>query len=148
MNVTAGIGAILLGWMDDYLGSKTTVLFSLFWLTVLSIPLLLVKSSQLFWLIGLFLSLFVGPVQAASRSLMARLSPLAKSTEMFGLYALSGRVTSFIGPWSLGLATLYFHSQRAGMATIVLFFILGGILMIWVSEEKNSCKNASTCNIL
>ena len=90
-----------------------------------------------FWILGLCLTFFVGSVQAASRSLMARLSPENKSTEMFGLYSFSGRITAFVGPWLLGLVTLHFHTQRAGMATVVLFFIAGGILMCFVREPRN-----------
>jgi UMF1 family MFS transporter len=140
MNLIAGIGAIALAWTDDYLGSKFTILISIIGLTVLSIPILLVHNMYVFWGLALVLAIFVGPVQAASRSLMARISPLEKSTEMFGLYALSGRVTSFVGPWVLGLTTLHFHSQRAGMATVLIFFIIGGILMGRVQEK--TCKTS------
>jgi UMF1 family MFS transporter len=135
MNISAGIGAILLAWVDDYLGSKPTILISLVCLIFLSIPLLIVKEASHFWGYALFLSLFLGPTQAASRSLMARLVPEEKSAEMFGIYAFSGRITAFLGPWLLGLATVYFASQRAGMATILLFFILGAILMCFVREK-------------
>ena len=81
--------------------------------------------------------MFVGPVQSASRSLMVRLIDAKKmSTEMFGLYALSGKITAFIGPWLLGLMTLTFHSQRVGMATILVFFALGALLLVPVKIEK------------
>lgn len=138
MNISAGVGAILLAWVDDYLGSKPTILISLFFLILFGIAVLFVKTSGWFWFFGLLLTLFVGPVQAASRSLMVRISPEQKSTEMFGLYAFSGRITAFVGPWLLGLATLYFGSQRAGMATILLFFILGGALMFFVREPAKA----------
>lgn len=135
-NISAGIGAILLAWVDDYLGSKPTILVSIFCLIIFGVSILFVQSSRWFWMLGLLLTLFVGPVQAASRSLMARITPEEKSTEMFGLYAFSGRITSFIGPWLLGWATLHFHSQRAGMATIIVFFITGGLLMCFVREPN------------
>ena len=61
-----------------------------------------------FGLVGIF----VGPVQAASRSLMARLAPPALRTEFFGLYALAGKATAFIGPALVGWMTLAFDSQR------------------------------------
>jgi UMF1 family MFS transporter len=135
MNVAAGIGAISLAWLDDHLGSKPTILISLLGMIIVSIPLLLTHKRIVFWAVALLLAIFVGPVQAASRSLMARLSPPDKSTEMFGLYSLSGRVTAFIGPWMLGMITLYFNSQRAGMATVVFFFVIGGLLMTRVKER-------------
>ncbi len=136
MNISAGIGAVLLAWVDDYLGSKPTIMISLICMIIFSIPLLLVKEASHFWFCALFLSIFLGPTQAASRSLMARLAPEEKSTEMFGIYAFSGKITAFVGPWLLGLATLYFASQRAGMATILLFFIVGAILMYFVREKS------------
>lgn len=137
MNITAGIGAILLGWMDDYLGSKKTVLFSLACLSIFGIPLLLLQNKFLFWGLALFLCLFVGPVQSASRSLMARMiADRETKGEMFGLYALSGRITAFIGPWLLGLMTLTFQSQRVGMATVIVFFMIGGLLLLPVRGDE------------
>ncbi len=140
INISAGIGAMLLAWVDDYLGSKPTILISIVFLIIFSIAVLLVKTTTMFWCLALVLTMFVGPVQAASRSLMVRITPEEKSTEMFGLYAFSGRITAFIGPWLLGIVTLYFQSQRAGMATVVLFFIVGGILMCFVREPKRTSR--------
>ena len=133
-NITAGIGAISLSWVDDYFGSKPTVLFSLICLLLFGTPILLVANKQAFWVFALLLSLFLGPAQAASRSLMARLIQHEKTTEMFGLYALSGKATAFIGPWILGWITLHFGSQRIGMGTILLFFLIGGWLLLYVKE--------------
>ena len=137
MNIAAGIGAILLAWVDDYVGSKKTILISLLSLIGFGIMILVVKEERAFWVGGLLLSLFLGPLQAASRSLMARITPLQKSTEYFGLYAFSGRITSFVGPWLLGIVTLTFQSQRAGMATILFFFLVGGGVMCFVQEAKS-----------
>lgn len=139
MNITAGLGAILLAWMDDWIGSKATVMFSLICLTILGIPLLFLHHKSAFWTVALILCVFVGPVQSASRSLMVRLiGDKQFSTEMFGLYALSGRITSFIGPWLLGMMTLTFGSQRVGMATVLVFFAIGAILLVPVKVDKAS----------
>ena len=138
MNITAGLGAILLAWMDDLIGSKATVVVSLIFLTLLGIPLLFLHHKMAFWAVALLLCLFVGPVQSASRSLMVRLiAHKETATEMFGLYALSGRITAFVGPWLLGVMTLLFNSQRVGMATILVFFALGAILLLPVKVPEN-----------
>jgi UMF1 family MFS transporter len=50
---------------------------------------------------------------------------------MFGLYALSGKATAFLGPMLVGALTAWAGSQRAGMAAIPLFFVVGGILLAW-----------------
>lgn len=131
MNISSGIGAFFLGWMDDYLGSKKTVISSLVFLVIMGIPILFLHNKYAFWVTALLLCIFVGPVQSASRSLMVRLM-IGKnmSAEMFGLYALSGRITAFIGPWLLGAMTLYFGSQRVGMATVLFFFAIGALLLL------------------
>lgn len=138
MNITAGLGAFLLGWMDDWVGSKQTILVSLVFLVLLGIPLLFLHHKIAFWVVALMLCVFVGPVQSASRSLMVRLivNKEEVSTEMFGLYALSGKITAFIGPWLLGWMTLIFNSQRVGMATVLAFFMIGGILLLPVKVQQ------------
>ena len=59
------------------------------------------------------------------------------SAEMFGLYSLSGRITAFIGPWLLGAMTLWFHSQRVGMATVLVFFVVGMLLLLPVRVDTD-----------
>ena len=76
----------------------------------------------------------MGPAQAASRSFMARLAPPHMRAEMFGLFAFSGKATAFLGPLFLAWATLAFDSQRAGMATIIAFLVLGFLLMLPISD--------------
>jgi MFS transporter, UMF1 family len=143
MNITAGIGAIALAWVDDYIGSKMTVMISLICLSIFGIPLLLLHNKYMFWFFALVLCLFVGPAQSASRSLMVRLMPGEETkAEMFGLYALSGKITAFIGPWVLGTVTLYFHNQRAGMATVLIFFVIGALSLIPVKEGGSTQRMA------
>lgn len=138
MNVFAGIGSIFFAWIDDYIGPKLTILLSLVMLIALGLAVVLVKTILGFWIFAGLLSLFVGPVQSSSRSLMAHLVPKEKATEMFGLYIFSGKVSTFIGPWLLGILTLYFNSQRAGMASTILFFIAGACVLCFVKEPKNA----------
>ena len=95
---------------------------------------LLAQTTIQFWVAALVMSVFFGPVQAASRTLMARLSPEHMRGEMFGLYAVSGKVTSFSGPFAVGWITALAGSQRIGMATILVFLVLGLILLRGVKE--------------
>ena len=53
---------------------------------------------------------------------------------MFGLFALSGKVTAFIGPWLVGLVALTYDSQRIALATVLPFLLIGGLLMLLVRE--------------
>ncbi len=138
LNVTAGIGAFAFAWLDDRLGPKTVILIALTGLFICGLGAVLTHNVQHFWIIGGLLGVFVGPTQAASRTLMAKLAPPEQQTEMFGLYALSGKVTAFLGPFILGTVTVWADSQRAGMATILLFFAAGFILlsMLKTSQAK------------
>ncbi len=129
LNVAAGLGAFGFGWMDDRLGAKPTIMVALVGLTLAGTSILLVESQAWFIALGCGIGLFIGPAQAASRSLMARLAPPELRSELFGLYALSGKATAFIGPALVGWVTVWADSQRAGMATIPIFFLIGMILL-------------------
>jgi MFS transporter, UMF1 family len=136
INATAGAGAIALAWVDDRIGSKRTILIALAALIVLGSGLLVIHSQTLFWILALALGVFVGPAQAASRTFMARLCPPAAEAEMFGLYALSGKITAFIGPACYGLATHQWDSQRAGMASVVVLLVCGFLLLLTVRSPR------------
>ncbi|MEO0392042.1 MAG: MFS transporter [Pseudomonadota bacterium] len=137
LNVTAGLGAIAFGWLDDGIGPKTSILLALAGLIGLGLAVLLVTDKTWFMGLALALGLFVGPVQAASRSLLARLSPPGMTTEVFGLYALTGKSIAFLGPLIFGWVTFATESQRWGMATIVVFLSLGALLLLTVRQSVN-----------
>jgi MFS transporter, UMF1 family len=136
LNVTAGIGSALFAWVDDKAGSKPTIVIALACLIGLGAVGVLAESKQAFWVFGMAVGVFVGPAQAASRSLMARLAPKDLQAEMFGLFALSGKATTFLGPLVLGMVTETFQSQRAGMASILGFFLVGLLLLLPVKEPR------------
>jgi UMF1 family MFS transporter len=125
LNITAGLGAAAFAWLDDRAGAHRTIVVSLVGLVVPGTLILLVESQTLFWIFGLSLGIFVGPVQASSRSYLARVAPAEVRGEMFGLFALSGKLTSFMGPLLVGWLTLASGSQRVGMASVIALFVIG-----------------------
>lgn len=129
LNVTAGLGAAAFGWVDDRMGSRTTILVALAGLTLAATGLLLTEGRTWLWSLGALLGVFVGPAQAASRSMIAHLAPAGQRTEFFGLYALAGKATAFVGPTLVGLVTAATGSQRAGM-TVVLALFVGGMALL------------------
>ena len=137
LNVAAGLGAFGFAWADDLIGAKRTVLIALAGVIAFGIPLLLAETKAEFWTLALPLGIFFGPAQAGSRALMGRLAPPALRAEMFGLFAFSGRVTSFLGPAVLAFATDAFSSQRAGMATVLVFLVAGFVLLLRVREAPS-----------
>ena len=134
LNVTAGIGSAGFGWMDDRIGARRTLLISVTALFVTAAGAVLAPSATWFWVWGSALGIFVGPAQAASRSMMARLSPPARRTEFFGIYALTGKATAFLGPALVASITAATESQRLGLSVTLAFFLVGGLLLLTVRE--------------
>lgn len=136
INVAAGAGALLFGFVDDRIGGKRTVLVSCAALAAATALAVWAPTRGWFWVSGILIGVFAGPNQSASRSLMARFAPRGNENEFFGFFAFSGRLTAFAGPALLGVATQLFQSQRAGVATILSFFLIGGGLLLLVDEGR------------
>ena len=144
INVAAGAGAYLFGFVDDRIGGRRTVLISCAALAAATALAVWAPTRTWFWVAGMAIGVFAGPNQAASRSLMARFAPPGRENEFFGFFAFSGRLTSFAGPALLGVATQAFGSQRAGVATILLFLLAGGGLLLMVDEDRGRAVAAAT----
>ncbi len=153
LNVVAIFGCIIAGRVDARIGSKVTILISLTLLLLATagivstgpgytlmglLPLSTADSGGLFGTAaekayigyGLLIGLAFGPVQASSRSYLARSVSLDEAGRYFGIYALSGRATSFMATMLFSLMTYATGSARLGMATLVLFLAGGLILLI------------------
>ena len=155
LNITAGLGAFSLGFLDDVLGGKKTIQLSNLGLIIacliavttpnkdlifLDYPLIgisfMLTGKMLFWISGALIGVFAGPNQASSRSLMARFIPKERENEFFGFFAFSGKATAFIGPFLLGVITKVFESQRLGIAVVAILLALGAILLNRVDEDE------------
>lgn len=136
LNVTAGLGALGFAWIDDALGGRNTILLSLVGLGCSAFAILVVDGATAFWIWGMILGIFVGPLQSASRSHLARVAPPHLQTQMFGLFAFSGKATAFAGPLLVGWVASVTDSQRWGMSTILLFLLIGFVLMLKVPATE------------
>jgi len=136
LNVTSGLGAFALGFLDDYLGGKKTLLITLVGLMTATLVAVLAPSRFWFWIAGILIGIFVGPNQSASRSLMGRFVPPDKENEFFGFFAFSGKATAFLGPFLLGVLTQAFDSQRAGVAVVLVLLAAGFVLLLAVDERE------------
>jgi UMF1 family MFS transporter len=135
INVTAGIGAFLFGFVDDRLGGKTTIQITIVMMAIATAMAVWAPTEGWFWAAALLVGIFVGPNQSASRSLMGRFVPAKHESEFFGFFAFSGKATAFAGPLLLGALTESF-SHRVGMASVIVFFVVGGFLLMSVDEAK------------
>ena len=154
--IAGTLGAWLGGKFDDYLGPKRVIAGSMAVLLFAVVAILLVdKDSVLFikvtppvpggalfasvaerayLVLGCLIGAAGAPLQAASRTLLIRIAPKDRIAQYFGLFALTGKVTSFVGPLLIGIITAVTASQKAGMAVLVLFFVAGLALLARVRK--------------
>jgi UMF1 family MFS transporter len=156
--ISASGAAFIGGVIDDRIGAKRTLLMSivcLFGGTFLALSITADSvlfvipvepsatgapfsslSEWLYLLAGSLVGLGAGPVQSASRSMMARLSPPGMVTEFFGLYAFSGKATAFVAPLLIGVLTAYFGAQQPALLIVLAFFVIGFGLLLLVEETR------------
>jgi len=152
-------GAMIGGKLDDLFGSKRTVQAAILGVIVATVGIVSVTGdSVLFFLpaaplqatrglfgstqelvfmaFALLLGFCMGPMQAASRTLIGRLAPAGMEGEFYGLFALSGRATAWMAPMAIGILTAMTHSNRLGVACVLIFLVLGFVLFMRVREER------------
>lgn len=129
LHITSALGAFFFSFFDDLWGAKRVVVIALIGLIVLTSGLLTSTSIVLFWGFAGSLGIFVGPLQASSRSFVAKLAPKELCGEFFGLLAFSGKATAFIGPLVVGVLSDVTGSLRVAMWPIAALF-LGALLLL------------------
>lgn len=133
-NLVAGVSTILGGRIDDAIGPRRLIAIALSGLVAMAFVVFLLRDlgSIVFWVCGLLLCAFVGPAQAASRGLLTRLTPPSMQGEIFGLYATTGRVASFLSPlaWSVSLAL--FGGIVYGVLGIGVVLLIGLVMLLLV----------------
>jgi MFS transporter, UMF1 family len=154
--IAGTFGAWLGGKLDDSLGPKRVISGSMLILLVAIVAILLVDKDRILFvqvappaadgalfsaaaeraylLLGCLIGAAGGPLQAASRTLLIHMAPKDRIAQYFGLFALTGKVTSFVGPLLIGVITAVTASQKAGMAVLVLFFVAGLALLVRVRD--------------
>jgi UMF1 family MFS transporter len=129
LNITAGIGAIIGGPLTDRWGAIYIIHTSLICLFLLGLVCLMTHSLTIFWVASLCLGFFIGPCQAAGRVWVSHLAPPENRASLFGFLALSGKLTSFVGPVLYGWIILVTGLERAGMVVVLGLFAIGFFLL-------------------
>ena len=153
LNVFAGLGAFLLGFLDDLIGGKKTIqLTNIGFIVALILAyiapefrnefgfinkvndvfgtsLIIDNGEAIFWFAGILIGVFMGPNQAASRSFMGRIIPENKENEFYGFFAFSGKATAFLGPMLFTLVIELTNSMRLSLLMLAVLFLIGIILL-------------------
>ena len=158
LTIAGTIGAALGGPLDDAKGSKTVIAGTLLVFIAASVGVLSVDSrhvlfvvpveakvpgsapfasvgEQVYLAFAILIGLCSGPIQSSSRTLLARLSPPGKTTEFFGFFSFSGKITAFAAPLAIGAVTHASGSQRLGIAASLIFLVAGLLLLLKVRAK-------------
>lgn len=151
--LTGAVFAWLGGRADSRFGPKPVIIVNVIVLTLVAASVAMVSRTSVlgipvgpdsalpdiaFYVLGALIGAAGGALQSASRTMMVRQSPPEKMTEAFGLYALAGKATSFIAPFSIGLATDLTGSQQLGVTPLIGLFLIGLVLLVFVKPDGES----------
>jgi UMF1 family MFS transporter len=121
----AVFGAILIGWLADYVGQKPALVLCLvIWIGLL-VSAWFVQSKVTYWVMALGVALVLGGTQAVSRAIMGVLTPEEHAAKFFGFFNLSGKATSFMGTFLFGMVIAWTGSSRLAVVILLVFFLLG-----------------------
>lgn len=139
-NLAAGVSTILIGRLDDRFGPRVVILWSLVGLVASGLAVFFLHDVGpiVFWIAGLVLSSLVGPAQSASRSFLARVVPAGHESEVFGLYATTGRAASFLSPLLWALFITIGGAQYWGILGITVVLAVGLGLMWFVRDPHRT----------
>jgi len=134
MNITAFIGAFVGGMANDRYGSKIVIIFSLIGLIFSSVAILFTFSVSTFFFLAAINGLFIGPIQSASRVVITSMLNKNNQGKGFGLFATSGKLTSFVGPLLVGTVTFLTASQRIGFSAAIILLLSGLIILLNIKK--------------
>src|SRR5699024_693346 len=137
-NVVAAAGAFIGGLFEDKFGPKRVIVASLVGLLASAIIVFVQNGTLAFWIWGLFLCAFVGPVQSSARAFLGRLTTVEIAGEIYGLYATTGRSVSFLTPTLIAIFVGLTGESRM-MVPAIIMVLIAGLLLLWpVSDPKTS----------
>ncbi|WP_040167442.1 MFS transporter [Microbacterium gorillae] len=144
-NLIAGIGTIIGGRLDDRFGPRAVIIGALSLLVLSGFVVFVAHDSGkvVFWICGMVLSSLVGPVQSASRSLLARVTPVGREGEIFGLYATTGRAASWLASLAWTLLIAWFGAIYWGILGIIAVIAVGLVLMLFVKMPHVTGEDAA-----
>jgi UMF1 family MFS transporter len=151
VQVTSVIGAYVAGLVGKKLGFKRTLIYSIVMMVLVVIAMIFAQSVVQFYIIGALAGFALTGVQSVSRTLVGYFAPEGRSAEFYGIFAVTGRTSSFIGPtiygfiafeafrWfenNRGLSTILAEQagQRVAIASIAVFLIIGLLILLGVKD--------------
>lgn len=130
-------GAFLFAAIAQRIGARQAIMISLvIWSAIVIFAFAFLYEEWQLWILGVAVALVLGGSQALSRSLFSQMIPTGREAEYFGLYEISERGTSWIGPMVFAIAVQLTNSQRIAIVSLILFFVVGLVLLSRVNVRQ------------
>ena len=130
-------GSFLFNAIAKKFGTKNTILLSLvIWALSVIYSYYFLYTEAGFYVLATAIALVIGGTQSLSRSLFSRVIPKNKEAEYFGLYEVSERATSWMGPFVFGFALQTTGSYRSAILSLIIFFIIGFVILFFTNIKK------------
>jgi UMF1 family MFS transporter len=130
------VGRPLFGGLAQKLDTKRSIILALIVYAAIAVWGFFLDSVIEFWFLAWMVAVVQGGSQALSRSLYATMSPAAKSGEFFGLFAIMEKFSSLLGPLLFAAAGILFNNSRPAVLSLIVFFIVGIVLLLFVNVEE------------
>jgi UMF1 family MFS transporter len=137
-NVSAALGSIAFSWLTDHWGALYMIKISLISIALFGVGFVCSTSTVVFYFFALTLTLFIGPLQSATRTYLIENTDPKEANTVFSLCALSGKITAFAGPLVISFMTALTDNSRIGSGSIILFFLIALYCL-----EKSKSHNLS-----
>lgn len=138
----AAFGSMIFMKISLLFNEKKSILFAIFvWMLILIYAFTFLKGSSDFLILAIIIALVMGGIQSISRSLFSKLIPEGKEAEYFSLYEVSEKGTSWMGPFLFGLIYQYTFSYRYAILSLIVFFIIGGIILLFTKINVNKTNS-------
>jgi len=149
VNVTAAVGALICGHLQDRIGSVPTLAITLLiWIVAVMVALVADQPAHM-WIAGNIIGLAMGASQSVGRALVSKFSPTERAGEFLGLWGLVNRLSAIVGPLSYGLINYWSHgNHRMSLLSTLTFFIVGLVLLLKVNESRGKAAATSSGVIL
>ena len=137
VNVTAAVGALGMGHIQDRYGSRRALTLALSMWVLAIVAILISDSAANIWIAANLIGLAMGSSQAAGRALIGHFTPLSRTGEFFGLWGLAARLAAFVGPASYGLISyISGGNQQLAILSTLTFFIVGLLGLTTIDEDR------------
>lgn len=127
---------IIYGKLSEKFGAKKMLYIGIITYTCICIYGYFLKTTLDFWILAMAVGSAQGGIQAISRSYFAKIIPKENANEFFGFYNIFGKFAAIMGPFLVGLVTQITGETRNGIISLIILFIIGGILLFKIEDQK------------